>query len=136
MYTTAIELFLKSVLLKPVLHGMINNENIANTIVEITTQQSGFSRYNNLLSKLCLHAAEIELSEIKSIDRKPILEEAGEVQKIRNDVVHKGYKATDKEMEKAKNIASIILEKVVVPVLNSLGFVIGSYKNGFGIIKA
>jgi len=136
MYTTATELFLKSVLLKPVLYGMIHNEKIANTIVDATTGQSGFSRYTKLLNALCLHAAGIQLNEIKGVNEKPILIEAEEVQEIRNRVVHQGYRATPHEMGRAKNIASLILQEVVEPVLNNLHLVVGEYQDGLGIIKA
>lgn len=136
MYTTAIELFLKSVLLKPVLFGMIHNENIANMIVDSTTGQSGFSRYNKMLSSLCFHAADIKLNEIKGMDGKPILEEAGEVQQIRNNIVHQGYMTTVDEMNKAKKIASLILSEVVEPVLMKMNLTIGNDNDGFSVVKA
>ena len=136
MYTTAIELFLKSVLLKPVLYGMIHNESIANMIVDSSTGQTGFSRYNKLLSALCFHVADIKLNEIKGMDNKPILTEAEEVQKIRNRVVHQGYIATVTEMGKAKNIANLILMEVVEPVLKNMNLVIGTNNDGFSIKKA
>ncbi len=136
MYTTAIELYLKSVLLKPVLFGMVHNENIAALIVESSTGQSGFSRYNKLLSALCLHAANVDLSSIKGMQNKPILKEAEEIQLVRNNVVHKGYKATSAEMGKAKNIAYLMLMEVVEPVLNNLELVISSNESGHCIAKA
>ncbi len=135
MYTTSIELYLKSVLLKPILYGMIHNESIANMIVDSSIGQTGFSRYNKLLSTLCFHAADIKLSEIKGMDNKPILTEAEEVQKIRNRVVHQGYRATVKEMGKARNIANLILLEVVEPVLNNMNLVIGTNNDGVSIKK-
>jgi hypothetical protein len=136
MYTTAIELFLKVVLLKPVLYGMVHNENVAELIISSTIGQTGFSRYNKLLSGLCLHAANIELSNIRGINGKSILSEAEEVQRIRNKVVHQGYVCTVNEMGLAKNIASLILTKVVEPVLNNLNLVITSTNSRFSIVKA
>jgi len=136
MYTTAIELFLKSVLLKPVLYGMIHNETIANMVVDSTTNQSGFSRYKKLLNNLCHHAAGTQLNEIKGMNGLPILVEAEEVQKIRNLVVHQGYMASIEEMGKARNIANLILIKLVEPVLNNMNLVIGKHNGGYGVIKA
>jgi len=136
MYTTAIELYLKSVLLKPVLFGMVHNENIAALLSESSTMQSGFTRYNKLLSALCLHGANIDLSSIKGMQNKPILEEAEDVQKIRNDIVHKGHKATASEMSEAKHIAYLMLTEVVEPVLNNLELVITSSQSGHCIAKA
>jgi len=134
MYTTAIELYLKSVLLKPVLYGMIHNESVAELIVRSSTGQSGFQCYQKLLTSLCLHAAEINLSDLKGLDGKPILREAGEVQDIRNLVVHQGYQATVREMEKARNVAVMILTKIIEPVLHKLSLTIGKDENGNDII--
>lgn len=136
MYTTAIELYLKSVLLKPVLFGMIHNKNIADLIVESSVGQTGFSRYNNLLKELCIHAAGIDLDSIKGMQNKPILKEAEQAQKIRNKVVHQGYKATIEQMGMAKNIAYLMLTDVVEPVLNNLDLVITSNNMGFCVAKA
>ncbi|AOW81415.1 hypothetical protein [Vibrio mimicus] len=135
MYTTAIELFLKVVLLKPVLYGMVHNESVAELIVATTIGQSGFSRYNKLLNALCLHAANVELSEINGMNGKAILLEAEGVQKIRNKVVHQGYICTVSEMGTAKNIASLILTEVVEPVLNNLELVITSIDSRFAVRK-
>ncbi len=136
MYTTSIELFLKSVLLKPVLYGMIHNENIANMIVNVSVGQTGFSRYNKLLTNLCYHAAGVKLNEIKGMKGKPILEEAEEIQKIRNRVVHQGYMASVEDMGKSKNIATLMLGEVVEPVLNNMNLVISEVNGAFGVKRA
>ena len=120
MYTTAVELFLKSVLLKPVLFGMINNENVAKLIVDSSVGQAGFNRYKKLLNSLCLCVANIKLSDIQGTSGKPILDEAEEIQEVRNRVLHQGYNASVDEMEKAKNIAFLIFEDVVLPVLQNM----------------
>ena len=120
MYTTAVELFLKSVLLKPVLFGMINNENVAELIVYYSVGQTGFNRYKKLLNSLCLCVANIELSDIQGTSGKPILDEAAEIQEVRNRVLHQGYKASVDDMKKAKNIASLIFKDVVLPVLQNM----------------
>ena len=139
MYTTAVELFLKSVLLKPVLFGMINNENIAELIVDSSVGQAGFNRYKKLLNSLCLCVANIELSDIQGTSGKPILEEAEEIQKVRNRVLHQGHNASVDDMEKAKNIASLIFKDVVQPVLHNMNLVVAEEQEGtknFSIKKA
>lgn len=136
MYTTAIELYLKAVLLKPVLYGMVHNENIAGLIVDSSIGQSGFTRYNKLLTALCIHAAEIDLTSIKGMQSKSILKEAEEVQSIRNKVVHQGYRVTETELGQAKNIAYLMLTEVVEPVLNNLELVISRNEAGFCVSKA
>jgi len=124
MHTTAIELYLKSVLLKPVLYGMIHNENVAVLIVEATTKQSGLNRYNKLLSVLCDQAAGVNLSDIDELDWKSRFSEVEKTQKIRNKIVHQGYQATKKEAEQARNVVVSILTRMVEPVLKSLNLTI------------
>ncbi|MBC3767384.1 hypothetical protein [Neptunicella marina] len=136
MYTTAIELYLKAVLLKPVLYGMVHNENIAGLIVDSSTGQAGFNRYNKLLTALCIQAAQIDLASIKGKENKPILKEAEDVQSIRNKVVHQGYRVTPEELGQAKDIAYLMLTEVVEPVLNNLELVIASNEAGFCVSKA
>lgn len=135
MYTTAIELYLKAVLLKPVLYGMVHNENIAGLLVNFSIGPSGFTRYNKLLTALCIHAAQIDLASIKGMKNKSILKEAEEVQFIRNKVVHQGYRVTEAELGQAKNIANLMLTEVVEPVLNNLELVIASNEAGFCVSK-
>lgn len=136
MYTTSIELFLKSVLLKPVLYGMIHNVNIAEMIVDTSIGRSGFGHYKKLLKNLCKHAANIDLNKINGMDNEPILKEAQDIQRIRNKVLHQGYSASVEEMGKARNIANLTLTEVVEPVLNNMELVIGSNENGHAVLKA
>ena len=136
MFATSIELFLKSALLKPVLYGMIHNENLAGAIVDATTNQSGFGRYNKLLTSLCYNAANIDLKKVVSSNNKPILGEAEEIQNIRNRVIHQGYIATTKEAESARLLGFEIIHKVVLPVLASLNLKIKNGENGIKVEKA
>ena len=130
MYTTAVELFLKSILLKPVLFGMIDNENLAELIVNYSVRQASFDRQKKLLNPLCLRVANIELSDIKGTSGKPILDEAEEIQKVRNRVLHQGHKASVDDMEKAKNIASRIFKDVVFPVLHKMNLEVAEEQKG------
>ena len=134
LFTTAMELYLKSVLLKPVLYGMIHNENVAALIVETTTKQSGLSRYNKLLTLLCNQAAGVNLSDIDQLDWKSRFAEVEETQSVRNRIVHQGYQATQHEAEKARNVAVNILTRMVEPVLKSLNLTIDDSDSDSAII--
>ena len=76
------------------------------------------------------------MASIKGMQNKPILKEAEEVQAIRNKVVHQGYRVTEEELGKAKNIAYLMLTEVVEPILNNLELVISSNKEGHCVAKA
>ena len=51
-FVTAIELLLKATLLKPVIHGLVHSEGLAEIIVQQALGQAGFERYTKLLAKL------------------------------------------------------------------------------------
>jgi hypothetical protein len=132
-YTTAIELFLKVVLLKPILYGMIHNEYMADLIMDASTSQAGFSRYTKLLNSLCQQASGIELEAIKSsTGQASIIAEATTIQNIRNSVIHQGTVASPEQAHQAKKVAHLILLEVVEPVINGLELAIG---NEFNIVK-
>ena len=44
-FVTAIELLLKATVLKPVVHGLIHNEGLANILVQHTLGQAGFGLF-------------------------------------------------------------------------------------------
>ncbi len=62
---SAIELLLKATLLKPVVYGLVHHEPLAEIIVRHTLGQSGFDRYEGLLSELFLGLAKIGIKDIK-----------------------------------------------------------------------
>ena len=84
-FVTAIELLLKATLLKPVVHGLVHNEGLANVIVQQSLGQAGFDRYTSLLEKLF---AELLAMDIKKVSRKevsdPLLSECTAQQLLRD----------------------------------------------------
>jgi len=134
MYTTANELYLKSVLLKPLLYGMIHNENVATYLAEANAKQSGFDRYKTLLTLLCNQAARVDLSKIDYMDWKPLWNGLNESQKVRNKIVHLGVMATHREAEIARNLVVAVLTRMVEPVLGRLNLSIDESKLDHAII--
>ena len=63
--TSAIELFLKSSLLKPVVYGLVHNEALAEIIVETALGSPGFERYKKLLSGLFLELIRIDITKYR-----------------------------------------------------------------------
>lgn len=121
-YVTSIELFLKATLLKPVVAGLIHNDSLADVIVEHALGQSGFDRYKSLLAKLFSDIAKIDLNEIRRDGAsKPLLDEALEIQKIRNKIIHQGASCNEVDANLAKDIASLIFSRIVIEMLNALG---------------
>ena len=119
---TAIEVFLKATLLKPVVFGLVHHESLAAIVVEHTLGQTGFERYKKLLSSLFSDLADIKISEIKRDDAESfLLDEALSLQKLRNNVIHQGLQCNKTEAENALKIVEAVYGMIVLPMLSRLG---------------
>ncbi len=120
-FVSAIELLLKATLLKPVIYGLIHHEGLADVIVRHALGQAGFDRYEGLLADLFTRLANIDL---KTVHREgattKLLEESKELQKLRNNIIHKGETCTDADAEKANIVAVAVYEQIVRPMLYAL----------------
>ncbi len=120
---SATELFLKAALLRPVVYGLVHSEALAELVVSAALSQTGFKRYEQLLSKLFL---ELTGAELRSIVRlpgaKPLLEEASDIQDLRNAVVHRGAEASAEQAQLGIAVATEVFNKVLAEVISTLGF--------------
>jgi hypothetical protein len=120
--TSAIELFLKAALLKPVVYGLVHNEPLAEIIVETALSQTGFERYKELLSRLFRELVRINVETLKSFESNDyLLKEASDVQKTRNKIIHQGILVSDNDAKFAINVAYGVLHHIVNPMLLAIG---------------
>jgi HEPN domain-containing protein len=119
---SAIELFLKACLLRPVVAGLVHSESVANLVVESALSQTGFERYEKLLAGLFKELTQLNIGEIvRTGASKPLLEEASTLQKRRNAVVHRGEDIQEKEAEHALSVATAVFNEILAVVLRELG---------------
>lgn len=124
-FVSAIELLLKSTLLKPVVYGLVHHEPLAEIIVRHTLGQSGFDRYEGLLSELFLGLAKMNIKDIKREgSEERLLDECKKLQKIRNDIIHRGEKCSKSDAELAMEVSVAVFELIVRPMLYSLGLTV------------
>jgi hypothetical protein len=90
-FVTAIEILLKATLLKPVVHGLVHSEGLADIIVDQALGQPGFDRYSKLLTQLFTELAGMDIQAIKRNEtNERLLEECKALQKLRNQIIHQG----------------------------------------------
>lgn len=124
---SAIEQYLKAVLLKPVAHGLIHQDSLADLIVEFTVGQTGFDRYTKLLAKLFEDLASINLDTVhREGAGQKLLDEVSELQKVRNKIIHQGLEVQDSEAENALAITGAVSAQIVFAMLSALGLQIES----------
>jgi HEPN domain-containing protein len=120
-FVSAIELLLKATLLKPVVYGLVHHEPLAEIIVKYALGQTGFDRYEGLLSDLFKSLAGISIKEIhREGSEVKLLEECKQLQKLRNDIIHKGSKCKKEDAELALSVSVNVFDQIVRPMLSSL----------------
>jgi len=131
---SAVELFLKGCLLRPVVAGLVHSESVANLVVESALSQTGFKRYEKLLAGLFKELTKLEIAEIRRAGAtRALFEEASTLQDRRNTVVHRGEEVTIEEAREAFAIATVVLNEVLALVLQELGL---SIKNGGELVDS
>lgn len=124
-FMSAIELLLKATLLRPVVYGLVHHESLAEIIMKHALGQSGFDRYEDLLSDLFLSLANMDIKNVKRENsNKTLLAECKSLQKIRNDIIHKGETCQQDDAELALSVSVAVFEKIVRPMLYSLGLTV------------
>lgn len=123
----AIEVGIKSGILKPVVYGFIHSETAADAISDMVIKQSGIDRFRKLLVQLLADLSEVDLATFKrSGASSPLWDERSDIQKIRNRIAHRGEQCTSAEAQHAFYVASGVLLELVPAILASLGLSIGN----------
>lgn len=124
-FVTAIELLLKATVLKPVVHGLIHNEGLANIVVQHALGQTGFDRYETLLSQLFSEIAGMELKSIIRVGtKKTLLSECAELQKLRNLIIHQGATCSPEQAKLGLDVSVAVYELIVAPMIFKLGLTV------------
>ncbi len=124
-FVTAIELLLKATVLKPVVHGLVHSEPLAEVIVEQALGQSGFDRYTKLLSRLYAEFAGLDIDSITRPGvNQNLLTECSALQGLRNRIIHQGATCTPEQAAHGLEVAVAVYEHVVVPLISALGLTV------------
>ena len=121
-FVTAIELLLKATLLKPVVHGLVHNEALAEVIVQQALGQPGFDRYSKLLAKLFVELVGLDITTVlRTGAPETLLAECTKQQALRNTIIHQGVSVAAEQAELARQVSVAVYEMVVHPMLAELG---------------
>lgn len=124
-FVIAVELLLKATVLKPVVHGLIHNEGLANIVVQHALGQTGFDRYENLLAQLYSELAGIDLKSIGRVGAKEkLLVECTALQRLRNQVIHQGAVCVSDQAKLGQDVSVAVYELIVAPMLFKLGLTV------------
>jgi len=117
----AMEVGLKTTLLKPIVHGLVHTESVAALITDLTISHSGMDRYRKLLFQVLRDHGGIDLSNFKRTEsNKTLWEEINTVQKKRNLIMHRAIKAEVEDADLALAVASEILESIFPEIITKM----------------
>jgi hypothetical protein len=121
MAVTAAEVGLKSGLLKPILHGLVHDDAMAAVVAELVPEQRN-NRFKDLLFGILREYGGVDLQTFRrDAVVKTLWQEIEEIQKARNQVLHRATAAAREDAERAVAIAEIILLNLYPAVLRKIG---------------
>jgi hypothetical protein len=119
----ASEVMLKGIILKPILQGFVHSDSIAPLIVELAFGSSGLERMQKLLAKIFQDVCKLDLStHRRNAGGKSLWDEIIEVQKRRNQIMHRADVASKNEAEHAIAVATAVFEELLPVFAKSLGY--------------
>lgn len=122
LFVTAIELGLKITLLKPVIYGLVHNEQVADLVSDLAVKHNGLDRFKPLLARLLAQYAEIDFHAFTIEGHKKTLwEEFTELQEARNGLVHRGKPVSAEHAALARDVAVMVIGSFLTPTLAGLG---------------
>ncbi|HEY8098092.1 MAG TPA: hypothetical protein VIE65_18685 [Methylobacter sp.] len=122
LYTTAIEVMLKSTVLKPVIYGLVHNVLIADLVSDLVVKNNGIDRFQAILSVILDEYAEIDINTYKIPGHsKTIWEEIKNIQVARNAVMHRAQPALPEMAELAKEVAEIVIIDFLQGIVKNFG---------------
>ncbi len=118
----AVEVGLKTTLLKPIVYGLVHAESVAGLVTDLAASHAAMDRYRKLLLELLQQYGGVDLDAFKrSGSNKALWEEIKDIQSTRNLVVHRAETASEKDAELALGVATEILETIFPAVVKKLG---------------
>jgi hypothetical protein len=120
--TTSIELSIKTVLLKPIVFGLVHTEAVAELVTDLTIEHTGMDRFKMLLTEILRRFGGLDLNSFRRrYSHKTIWQEIKEVQINRNVVIHRGELDDMTSAELSIGVASAILHELLPQVICELG---------------
>jgi hypothetical protein len=120
--STASEVGLKSVLLRPIVHGLVHDESLAGLITDLVASYQPLERFHKLLSAVLLKLGGIDLTTYtRAGAQKTLWEEIRSSREYRNEVVHRARSVDIQAAQHALDIASTVLDLIFPAVIGELG---------------
>jgi hypothetical protein len=111
----------KSVLLHPLVYGLVSDDAVAALVADLVISQAGLDRFGELLFAILAHVAGIDL-RIRKRDGSgdSLWEEMRALQRRRNQLLHRAQVAKKHEAETALLVSAELLNGILPAVLDAV----------------
>jgi len=98
---------------------------MADIIVTYTLGQTGFERYDNLLSNLFREVANLDLATVRRVgSNRPLIDDCKALSKQRNQILHRGETFAAKDASTGCELSHAVYLLLVEPMLKALNLYI------------
>lgn len=119
----AMEVGLKAILLKPIVHGLVHTESVASLVTDLALSHAGMERYRKLLIHLLRDQGGVDLDTFRrSGSQKTLWEEISEIQTTRNAIMHRAEKGSPEMARLSLAVASEIIDHIFPDIVEGMGF--------------
>jgi hypothetical protein len=121
LFTTTIEVALKTTVLKPVIYGLVHNASIADLVSDLVVKNNGLDRFKDVLSKIMAQYSDVDFDNYK-VDghAKTVWEQILVIQKARNGILHRAEPVTEEMVKLSDEIATTIIIDFLQGILAAL----------------
>jgi hypothetical protein len=119
---TSIEVGLKSILVRPIITGLVHNESLSEFITDLFVKSAKPDGVLEVVNRILKEYASIDLKTVSvSGHKKSYWEEFLQAQKSRNAILHKAEVSTKAEAEKIIELAAHLWNDLFPAILKSIG---------------
>lgn len=115
----AAEYFIKNVFLKPVVSGLIHNENVDELVASIVVKSGQFQRL--LFEILATYGADIRKIPLADAPERTLEQEFNRLRVIRNNVLHRCEEASEHDAMITIKLVNTLHHEVFLTLLDGLG---------------
>jgi len=120
--TASIEVGLKSIIVQPIISGLVHEESLASFVTEVFIKGAKQDGVLKIVRQVLMKYASKDLQQITLPDhKKPYWTELGEAQELRNRVVHRAEACSKEDAERVIELADHLWSVIFLELIKSLG---------------
>jgi hypothetical protein len=120
--TSSIEVGLKSIILRPIISGLVHEESLASLVTDVFVKSAKQDGVLKIVYQVLKQYASIDLQQMTLPQHnKPYWAEISEAQDLRNGVVHRAEACSKQDAERVIELAEYLWNVIFLEIIKSIG---------------